>query len=227
MTTPTLAEVQCSLPPEGAQFALGSGPSRERTPTLAEVQCSLPPEGAQSVPRGGPAGPTKAALALLLALWTVLASALEAPNVVAISDQLVTSGQPNEKSLASLREQGFTAVVYLVPTTGKDLIPREREIVREQGIAFEKVPIQWQEPTEADYAAFAAAMKRAPQGKVLVHCQINLQASSMTFLYRVIALREPPDKAYESVAAVWSPNPVWKRYLAAELARAGVAFEPY
>ena len=100
-------------------------------------------------------------------------------------------------------------------------------MLRAQGIEFAKVPIHWTDPTEGDYAAFAAAMKRVPDGKVLVHCQINLQASSMTFLYRVIELKEPPDKAYDSVAAVWSPNEVWKRYIAAELARANIAFDPY
>ena len=170
----------------------------------------------------------KRAIALLFALYAALASALDAPNVVTISPRLVTSGQPNEKALASLREEGFTAVVYLVPTTAQDAIPREPEILREQGIEFTKVPIHWQQPTGADYAAFASAMRRVPSGeKVLVHCQINLQASSMTFLYRVIELKEAPDKAYESVAAVWSPNEVWKRYIAAELARVNVKFEPY
>jgi protein tyrosine phosphatase (PTP) superfamily phosphohydrolase (DUF442 family) len=169
----------------------------------------------------------KRTLAFLFALHATMAIALDAPNVVTISPRLVTSGQPDVKSLASLRQEGFTAVVYLVPTTAQDAIPREPEILREQGIAFTKVPIHWQQPTDADYAAFLAAMKGVPDGKVLVHCQINLQASSMTFLYRVIELREPPDKAYESVAAVWSPNEVWKRYITAELARANVKFEPY
>jgi protein tyrosine phosphatase (PTP) superfamily phosphohydrolase (DUF442 family) len=167
------------------------------------------------------------ALGLAFALWTAAAGALEAPNVVVISPQLVTSGQPPEPSLASLGREGFAAVVYLEPTTWRDAIAREPEILREQGIAFEKVPIHWQDPTGADYDAFAAAMKRVPAGKVLVHCQMNLQASSMTFLYRVIALGEAPDKAYESVAGVWSPNPAWKKFIATELARANIAFEPY
>jgi protein tyrosine phosphatase (PTP) superfamily phosphohydrolase (DUF442 family) len=169
----------------------------------------------------------KRALAVLLMLHATAVFALDAPNVVTISPRLVTSGQPGEKALASLREEGFTAVVYLVPTTAQDAITREPDILREQGIAFAKVPIHWQQPIDADYAAFAAAMKRVPDSKVLVHCQINLQASTMTFLYRVIELKEPPDKAYENVAAVWSPNEVWKRYIAAELARANVKFDPY
>ena len=170
----------------------------------------------------------KRTLALLFALHATMAIALDAPNVVTISPRLVTSGQPDLKSLASLRQEGFTAVIYLVPTTtAQDAVPREPEILREQGIEFAKVPIHWQQPVDADYAAFAAAMKRMPEGKVLVHCQINLQASSMTFLYRVIELRETPDKAYESVTAVWSPNEVWKRYIVSQLARANITFDPY
>ncbi|HSI59819.1 MAG TPA: hypothetical protein VLA16_19815, partial [Ideonella sp.] len=58
------------------------------------------------------------AVALLLA--TALAGSLPAcaaeptaPNQVAISAQLVTSGQPPAAALASLRQQGFDAVIYL------------------------------------------------------------------------------------------------------------------
>jgi protein tyrosine phosphatase (PTP) superfamily phosphohydrolase (DUF442 family) len=166
-------------------------------------------------------------LALLLTTHAAAASALEAPNVVAISQRLVTSGQPNVRSLSSLREENFTAVIYLVPPHAIDAVPREAELLREQGIEFVQVPIQFDHPTDADFDAFASAMKRLADGKVLVHCQINLRASTMTFLYRVVAQGEPADKAYESVAAVWSPNAVWKRYAVAQLARAGIAFEPY
>ena len=167
------------------------------------------------------------ALALFLALHAAIASALDAPNVVPISPHLVTSGQPTARALSSLREEGFTAVVYLVPPNAYDAVPGEAETLRAQGIEYIQVPIQFDRPTDADFDAFASAMKRLGGGKVLVHCQINLRASTMTFLYRVVALGEPADKAYESVAAVWSPNAVWKRYAVAQLARANVAFEPY
>ena len=169
----------------------------------------------------------KRALILLFTLHSAVSSALDAPNVVTVSPRLVTSGQPSARSLASLREDGFTAVIYLVPPDASDAVAREAAILAEQGIAYAQVPIQWERPSNADYDAFAAAMKRVRDGKVLVHCQINLRASSMTFLYRVIELGEAPDKAYDSVVAVWSPSATWKRYLVAQLARANVAFEPY
>ena len=81
-------------------------------------------------------------------------------------------------------------MIYLVPPNAYDAVPREPEMLREQGIEFVQVPMQWDKPTDADYDAFAAAMNRLGSGKVLVHCQINLRASSMTFLYRAIALGE-------------------------------------
>ena len=46
--------------------------------------------------------------------------------------------------------------------------------------------------------------------KVLVHCQINMRASSLVFLHRTIALKEDPRVAYEAVTAVWSPRGPWR-----------------
>ena len=63
--------------------------------------------------------------------------------------------------------------------------------------------------------------------KVLVHCQVNMRASSMTFLYRVIIRKDPPEQAYEAVAGVWSPAGPWKALLVSQLKKHNIAFEPY
>jgi protein tyrosine phosphatase (PTP) superfamily phosphohydrolase (DUF442 family) len=152
---------------------------------------------------------------------------IQAPNVVVISPRVVTSGQPTAESLAHLAEQGFKADIYLAPPTVHDAIPNERDIVVRQGLEFINIPIPFGEPTEADFHQFVEAMNRFHDRKVLVHCQVNMRASSMTFLYRVIEGHESPEKAYESVARVWSPEGPWKRLIIAELRKAGIAFEPY
>ena len=151
----------------------------------------------------------------------------QAPNVVPISARIVTSGQPNAATLAGLTAQGFAAVIYLAPPTVPDAVPGEAEIVRAQGMEFINIPIKFSDPTEADFQAFVAAMQRLGDRKVLVHCQVNMRASSMTFLYRVIVGHEKPEPAYESVARVWSPEGPWKRLITAQLKKAGIAFEPY
>jgi protein tyrosine phosphatase (PTP) superfamily phosphohydrolase (DUF442 family) len=153
---------------------------------------------------------------------------LQAPNVVPISGQLVTAGQPDAASLERLGALGFGAVIYLAPPTVHDAVPGEAETVRRQGLDFTNIPVPFDAPTAAHLREFSATLARlGPQRKCLVHCQVNMRASSFTFLHRVIVGRESPEPAYEAVARVWSPNRTWKRWLVAELRAAGIGFEPY
>lgn len=180
------------------------------------------------------AGLRTAAVTLVLAITAAghggalaAETTLQAPNLVAISPLLVTSGQPGAAALSSLSALGFGAVVYLAPPTVSDAVPGEAELVRRQGLEFVNIPIAFGRPTEADFEAFVAAMDRLRGRKVLVHCQVNMRASTMTFLYRVIVGREAPEQAYAAVAQVWSPEGPWKRLLVAQLQKAGIVFEPY
>ena len=152
---------------------------------------------------------------------------IQAPNVVFIDSKLITSGQPTAAALSELSALGFGAVIYLAPPSVSDAIPGEADIVRKQGLEFINIPIAFNNPTEADFQSFVAAMERFGDRKVLVHCQVNMRASSMAFLYRVITRHENAEVAYESVAKVWSPEGPWKRLLLAQLRKANIAFEPY
>ena len=149
------------------------------------------------------------------------------PNLVAISDRLVTSGQPSADWLGQLKRNGFHAVVYLAPPTVADAVRDEALIVAGQGLTFVNLPIDFAAPAERDYEAFAGFMRTFAGRRVLVHCQINLRASSLVFLYRAIALKEDPEAAYDAVTKVWKPDDVWRRFLVAQLRRHGIAFEPY
>jgi len=86
-------------------------------------------------------------------------ASLDAPNVVAISPRLVTSGQPTAASLATLAAQGFGAVIYLAPPTVPDAVRDEKAIVEGQGLAFVNIPINFGKPVEADFDAFRAALE--------------------------------------------------------------------
>ena len=150
---------------------------------------------------------------------------IQAPNVVAISEKLVTSGQPTPESLVTLSKHGFQAVIYLAPPSVPDAVANEPEIVRSQGLTFVNIPIQWSKPTEADFQSFVVAMNRFQGQKILVHCQANMRASAMTFLYRVIAVKENPALAYEAVLRVWTPKNQWKELMNSQLQKANIPFE--
>lgn len=165
--------------------------------------------------------------ALLPSRLRAQAPSLVAPNVVVISPRLVTSGQPAASALAQLATQGFGAVIYLAPPTVSDAVRDEAAILEQQGLAYVNIPIPFNHPTEAHFDSFTAALGQFVDRKVLVHCQVNMRASSMVFLYRVIVGRESAELAYESVARVWSPTGPWKSLVVAMLRKHGVAFDPY
>lgn len=166
--------------------------------------------------------------ALLLTLATAPAAAqLRAPNVVEISPLLVTSGQPSAAGLAGLAAQGFGAVIYLAPPTVMDAVKDEALIVARQGLVFVNIPIAFENPTAKDFDAFAGVLHGLAGRKVLVHCQINMRASSMVFLYRTIVAKEDPRVAYDSVIKVWVPEGPWKRLIQDELRAHKIDFEPF
>ena len=152
---------------------------------------------------------------------------LSIPNRVDISPRLVTSGQPSAQALAALGAQGFGADIYLAPPTVSDAVREEAAIVGRQGLVFVNIPINFDHPTEQDYETFAAVLGALSNRKVLVHCQVNLRASSMVFLYRVIALKEDPSAAYDSVTGIWKPEGPWKRLIVELLRKHSVKFELY
>jgi uncharacterized protein (TIGR01244 family) len=150
-----------------------------------------------------------------------------APNIVRINPKLITSGQPTAAALKSLKQQGIETVIYLVPSNTNGEVPEEAALLRQQGINYIHIPIPFGAPTEKHYMAFAEAMSKSANQHVLVHCEINLRGSSMTFLYRAIALKEDPQLAFESVAKVWSPRGAWKPFIDELLKKNGIAFAVY
>jgi protein tyrosine phosphatase (PTP) superfamily phosphohydrolase (DUF442 family) len=155
------------------------------------------------------------------------AHALNAPNVVIIDRGIVTSGQPTAESLATLRAEGFEAVIYLAPASVGDAVKEEPTILARQGIEFVHVPIPFTAPTESHFDAVSAALDRLKGKKILIHCQVNMRASTMVFLYRVLHRKEAPAAAYDAVTQVWTPQGPWKQLAQGLLDKGGVKFELY
>lgn len=173
-----------------------------------------------------PYGQSLLALLAFTAIAQAQPTGLRAPNVVEATPRLVTAGQPSADALAKLKAQGFGAVVYLAPPTVSDAVRDEPLIVARQGLAFVNLPIDFEHPTEADFEALSAVLKAFADRKVLVHCQINLRASSLVFLHRTITLKEDPRVAYDAVTAVWSPHGPWRTLIEAQLRKHAIAFDP-
>ena len=140
-------------------------------------------------------------------------------NMLSLTDNLGTSGQPTSAQLAAIKEAGYEVVINLATgTTPRDL-PNEADVVATQGMEYIHIPVVWDNPTEADLARFFETMDATQDKKRFVHCIANMRVSAFMFLYRVLRQGMPLDEARVTMSQIWQPNPIWQKFIEAELAR--------
>lgn len=169
------------------------------------------------------------ALACLLAMPAARAQALAGEginNYVEVTPKLSVSGQPTAAQLERFKAQGIDAVIYIAPPQVSTSVKDEPLLLGKQGLLYANIPVNFGQPTQADFDAFSAVLSGWKDKRVHVHCQVNMRGSVFTFLYRVIHDKVSPDQAYEIVRRIWVPDKVWRAFLVDTLKRHGIAFDP-
>jgi protein tyrosine phosphatase (PTP) superfamily phosphohydrolase (DUF442 family) len=134
-------------------------------------------------------------------------------NWLRLDGRITTSGQPTEAQLAALAALGVRTVINLAPHEGRFALPGEAEKVQALGMEYLNIPVDFAAPEEADFTAFAAAMRRLEGQAVHVHCAANYRVSAFLARYRRDVLGLPEAEARAHLAGIWSPNPVWAAFI--------------
>lgn len=134
-----------------------------------------------------------------------------------------SSGQPDKNQIKQLSENNFKRIIYLAFTDQSSSLANEDRIVKSLGMEFIHIPVDFDNPTLNDFNAFVAVMKSTPSTKTLLHCQINLRASTFSFLYRVIYRKVPMKAAKDDLDKIWEPNPVWFKFIKTVLENHGLS----
>ena len=129
------------------------------------------------------------------------------------SELLSSAGQPSSEQLELAAEQGFERVIYLAFTDNDTAIEHEDSTVIKLGMQYVHIPVDFRNPTVADFQIFARVMQNGKDMKTLVHCQVNFRASAFSFLYRVIFLDVPIRDAKADLDSVWATNETWFRFI--------------
>ncbi len=166
-------------------------------------------------------------LVLMLACNQLLAAGNldDIPNYLEYSAHFSSSGQPTAKQLKVVSESGFKRVVYLAFTDNHTAIESEDRVVKKLGMDYVHIPVDFENPTVEDFEDFAAVMNRDKQQRTLLHCQINLRASTFSFLYRVIYAGVPMAKAKQDLDAIWVPDKIWYNYIVTVLQQHGLSHQ--
>ena len=127
--------------------------------------------------------------------------------------QVHTSGVINENQLTNLKAEGYIAVINLLPKKNDNAIANEKKIVKEQGLSYHNIKVDWENPTAKDYAK--AITSSDPTQKVIVHCAANFRASAFFSLYAYKNLRWSEGHVTESINSVWAiaDYPTWDTFI--------------
>lgn len=131
------------------------------------------------------------------------------------SDRVTTSGIVPAGALARLSEEGVTAVINLLPDESEHAVDNEAELVTSQGLSYIHLPVDWNEPTAADFNRFSDAMDELSGQRIHVHCAANFRVSGF---YSVWAEQQGlwnRRQANDFIADVWDPteHPQWAELL--------------
>jgi len=137
----------------------------------------------------------------------------EIGNYRQYSAEFSSSGQPSVSQLEAVSEAGFERVIYLAFSDNQTAIEAEDRVVKKLGMDYVHIPVDFENPTLEDFEDFAAVMNRDQKKRTLLHCQINLRASTFSFLYRVIYAGVPIAQAKQDLDAIWQPDTVWYRFI--------------
>lgn len=147
------------------------------------------------------------------ALEEVDPAVAEIVNFRQYSPTFASSGQPSREQFATIAENGFERVVYIAFTNNTNALADADILVKDLGMEYMQVPVDFNNPLPSDFYAFADSMARNTDKKTLLHCQVNFRATAFSFLYRVVFEDVPVAQAKEDMNTVWQPNEVWRDFI--------------
>jgi protein tyrosine phosphatase (PTP) superfamily phosphohydrolase (DUF442 family) len=130
-----------------------------------------------------------------------------------LDDRITTSGQPTEQQLADIQALGVRHIVNLGLHTHEKALPDEAASVGRLGITYIHIPVNFQNPTDGDFAKFCAAMGHLKDVPVHVHCIANYRVSAFFYRYRRDVLGVNEAEARAEMEQVWHPEGVWAAFI--------------
>jgi len=125
------------------------------------------------------------------------------------------SGTLKKVNLQSLFDEGYKAVINLLPDDSEYAVEGEKRAFEESGIHYVYIPVDWDEPKHSDFETFESELKAIEGKKVHIHCAANFR---VTAFYSIYAFRNRGWSKTELsgfVGSIWqlSEYPVWEKFV--------------
>ena len=136
-------------------------------------------------------------------------------NYLQIDDALATSGQPNQEQFTLIRDAGYQTVINLAPNSVlENSLQNEGSLLASLGFDYVHIPVDFNNPTDDDFARFVNSVQDHADQEIWVHCAANMRVSAFVYRYRCTVLGEDEQQARADLETIWEPFGVWKKFLA-------------
>jgi protein tyrosine phosphatase (PTP) superfamily phosphohydrolase (DUF442 family) len=138
------------------------------------------------------------------------------PNILnwrRLDGRITLSGQPTEAQLSLIRDLGATTIINLGPHSNKGALPDEAGSVAKLGMRYVYIPVDFENPTEADFSAFCAALEAAKDQTIHVHCIYNARVTAFFYRYAQTEKSLPEADAFALMDGIWRPGGVWAKFI--------------
>ena len=129
------------------------------------------------------------------------------------SDSITLSGQPTEDQLREIRDAGVTHVINLGPHSNKGALSDEPGSVAALGMEYIYIPVDFDNPTDADFARFCDALGKIGEATTHVHCIYNARVSAFFYRYAKEGNGGDAAQAFELMDGIWRPGGVWAEFI--------------
>ncbi|WP_174299480.1 protein tyrosine phosphatase family protein [Caulobacter sp. S45] len=130
-----------------------------------------------------------------------------------LNERLTTSGQPTESQLSELQALGVSHVVNLGLHSHEKALPDEAGSVTRLGMSYVHIPVDFQNPTDADFQQFSSILAELQDATVHVHCIANFRVSAFFYRYRRDVLGLDEREARSDMTEIWEPTGVWASFV--------------
>jgi hypothetical protein len=97
--------------------------------------------------------------------------------------------------------------------THEKALPDEAASVGRLGMTYIHIPVNFQNPTDEDFAKFCVAMEQLKAVPVHVHCIANYRVSAFFYRYRRDVLGMNEAEARAEMEQLWHPEGVWTTFI--------------
>jgi uncharacterized protein (TIGR01244 family) len=141
-------------------------------------------------------------------------------NFLRLDDRITTSGRLQEADPARLAAIGVRHVINLALDEHPEALPEAPIRMAQAGLRYTHIPVPFDAPTDAHYAAFVAALEDSDE-PVHVHCIANFRVSAFFYRYNRDRRGMPATEARAIMEGVWTPEtiniphaPAWAAFVA-------------